>query len=287
MDEKTFMVKDIVDLIAPAIVNGDVNRTFHRCDPINNACAGSLSFCSRGKKGEEGLNLIKNSKASVIICSYDFQNVTFKDKTLLLVEDPRLCFIRSVKTFCVKKKERKIHPTAIISGDCQIGEDVSIGPYVVIGEKVVIGKHVTIKAGGVLGSEGFGFQKNEEGVYEHFPHLGGLIIGNNVSIGANTCIDRGTLGNTIIGEGTKIDNLVHIAHNVSIGKNCIIVCLSCIAGSAQIGDNTWIAPLAVIRDGVKIGKNTIVGMGAVVTKNVDDNDVVAGVPARSIKRRRT
>ena len=107
-----------------------------------------------------------------------------------------------------------------------------------------------------------------------------------MNIGANTCIDRGTLSDTIIGEGTKIDNLVHIAHNVVIGKNCTIVCLSCIAGSVHIGDDVHVYIGAIIRDGRRVGKGAIVGMGAVVTKDVEENDIVVGVPAKSIKNKK-
>lgn len=280
-----FLVQDLVDLIKPAMVKGDITRTFYRCNAIDNAFLGSLSFCT--KKGEAGLNLIKNSSASVIICSYKFQNVTVKDKTLVLVKDPRLCFIRSVKAFCVKKKQRKIHPTAIIPANCQIGRDISIGPYVVMGEKVVIGKHVTIKAGAVIGSEGFGFQKNEGGIYERFPHLGGVIIGDDVSIGANTCIDQGTLGDTIIGKGTKIDNLVQVGHNCIIGKNCIIAAMALIGGKVEVEDGVWIAPHAVVvKAGVKVKSQALVGTGAIVLEDVEEKDVVVGVPSRVLRKRR-
>ena len=304
MNRKIFTIKDIVELIKKENVTiiGDINRTFHSVGPMDDARRGNLSFCT--KRGEEALTLLRNSAASVILCRDDLELPSFEDKTLVLVENPRLWFIRCVKAFFPQKRRVGIHPTVIIGENCHISDDVFIGPYTVIGNDVIvesgssifsgvrildrvrIGKNVIIKSGSVIGSDGFGYEKNEAGVYERFPHFGSVIIEDNVNIGANTCIDRGTLSDTIIGKGTKIDNLVHIAHNVVIGKNCIIVCLSCIAGGAQIGDGAWIAPLAVIRDGISVGKNAIVGMGAVVTKNVDDYDVVAGVPARSIKHGR-
>jgi len=111
-----------------------------------------------------------------------------------------------------------------------------------------------------------------------------VIIEDDVEIRANVNIDRGNLGDTVIGAGTKIDCLTHIAHNVQIGKNCIIVCLVCIAGSAQIGDNSWIAPGAIIRNKIKVGKNVVVGMGAVVTKDVEDDITVVGNPAHRFER---
>ncbi|MBI2446482.1 MAG: UDP-3-O-(3-hydroxymyristoyl)glucosamine N-acyltransferase, partial [Parcubacteria group bacterium] len=113
-----------------------------------------------------------------------------------------------------------------------------------------------------------------------FPHVGGVIIEDGVEIGANTCVDRGALGDTIIREGAKIDNLVHIAHNVIIGKNCRIICLVGIGGSVEIGDDSFIGISASIKNQKKIGKNVTVGMGAVVTKDIPDNTIVIGNPAR-------
>ena len=141
-----------------------------------------------------------------------------------------------------------------------------------------------IGPGGTIGFDGFGYEKNEEGGWESFPHYGRVVIGDNVEIKANVNIDRGNLGDTVIEAGTKIDCLTHIAHNAHIGRNCIIVCLVCIAGSAKIGDNSWIAPGAIIRNKIRVGKNVVVGMGAVVTKDVEDGVTVIGNPARRFER---
>jgi UDP-3-O-[3-hydroxymyristoyl] glucosamine N-acyltransferase len=105
-----------------------------------------------------------------------------------------------------------------------------------------------------------------------------------VEIKANVNIDRGTLGDTVIGKGTKIDSLTHIAHNAQIGEYCVIVCLTCIAGGVKIRDGAWVAPLAGIREGREVGENAVVGMGAIVIRDVKPGDVVAGVPAKSIKK---
>jgi len=304
MNRNIFTLKDVVEIIKSQNVTiiGDTNLTFHSVGPIDDAHEGDLSFCT--KRGEEALTLLRNSAASVIFCHDDLEPPSFDDKTLVLVENPRLWFIRCVKAFFPQKRRRGIHSNVIVGNNCQISENAFIDTYTVIGDEVIIqsgtrigsnvhihkgikiGKNVTIKSGCVLGSEGFSHEKNEEGVYEPFPHLGGLIIGDNVSIGANTCIDRGTLTDAIIGEGTKINNLVHIAHNVIIGKNCIINASASIHGSVRIGDDVWIAPGARIRDWKKVGKGAVVGMGAVVVKDVDENDVVTGIPARSMKHKK-
>ena len=148
-----------------------------------------------------------------------------------------------------------IHPTAII-------------------ENAVLGKDVTIAAYAVIGKEGFGFDP-ESNYTKRWPHIGNVIIGENAEIGANTCIDRGTLGSTIIGENTKIDNLVHVGHNANIGKNCVIVAGSVIGGSSVIGDGVFIGMGVKIRDHVTIGDKAFLCMGAVVTK-----DVSAGTKVR-------
>lgn len=297
-------VVDIKQLIGPqnCTIIGDARREFSNAQSIHKALPGDLTFCV--KKGEEAVSLLKGTKASVVVCDTDVlsQNIMFHDKTLVAVDRPRLWFIRCMNAFFAQKIEASIHPTAIIGQNCQIGKDVYIGPYVSIGnnvrigngtkihsgvhvhDQVKIGKNVILKSGCVIGSDGFGFEKNDEGIFERFPHTGGVIIEDNVEVGANTCVDRGALSDTIIGEGTKIDNLVHVAHNVVVGKHCAIIALSMIGGGAIIGDGAWIAPTACIRDGIIISKQALVGMGAVVTKNVDEGDIVVGVPAKSLKK---
>jgi len=115
------------------------------------------------------------------------------------------------------------------------------------------------------------------------PHYGGVVIGQNVEIGANTCIDRGTLDDTIIGNNVKIDNLCHIGHNCIIKDNSSIVALSMLGGSAIIEENSYIAPGVMIKNQLKIGENSLIGIGAVVIKDVEKNKVVAGVPAKVIR----
>jgi len=149
---------------------------------------------------------------------------------------------------------------------------------------IKIGKNVTIEKGAVLGGDGFNYVYGKHG-YEHFPHVGGLVIEDNVSIGSNTVIHRGVLSDTIIGEGTKIDSLCHIAHNAIIGKHCLIIANSVVSGSCVIGDNTRLAMGAIIRNNVTVGKNCVIGMGSVVTKDVPDNETFAGIPAKSIVKK--
>jgi len=260
-----------------------------------------MTFCSA--EGEKAIHLINNCIATIIICPLSVRDrmKPKKGSALIFVKNPRLWFIRCINRFgqslSVNEAEG-VHPTAIVESK-NIGKGVYIGPHCYIAQDVVIGinskihggvhiygkttigKNVVINSNCVIGEDGFGFEKNQEMEWEKFPHLGGVEIHDNIEIGANTCIDRGTLENTVIGSGTRIDNLVHIAHNVKVGKNCMIIAQSLIAGSSILEDGAYVAMCACIREGIRLGKNCFVGMGAVVTKDVKDDDMVMGVPARS------
>lgn len=170
-----------------------------------------------------------------------------------------------------------------ISKNVVIGDDVVIHDNVIIKSQTVIGSRTIINAGVVIGTDGYGYYTDSDGKHHKVPHFGGVTIGSDVEIGANTCIDRGTLDNTIIGNNVKIDNLCHIAHNVQIGNNVLLIALSMIAGSAIIQNNVYIAPCAAIMNQIVIEEDAFIGMGAVVTKNVEKNKVVTGFPARTLR----
>ena len=140
----------------------------------------------------------------------------------------------------------------------------------------------TIGANTVIGKEGFGYERREDGTWREKDHPFSVVIGDNVDIGANTCIDRGSWRDTVIGDGCKIDNLVHIAHNVQLGKNVIVVAGAVICGSVTVGDGAWIGAGAIINQRIDIGTGAFIGSGAVVTKNVPPKRIFAGVPARDM-----
>jgi UDP-3-O-[3-hydroxymyristoyl] glucosamine N-acyltransferase len=136
-----------------------------------------------------------------------------------------------------------------------------------------------------MGADGFAFERYSNGELERFPHIKGVKIGNNVEVCANTNIARGSLSDTIIGDGTKIDAMVQIAHNVTIGRNCAITTGTIIGGSTSIGDMCWAGLNSTLKDRIKIGNNVLIAAGAVVIHDTPDEDIVAGVPAKSIKEK--
>ena len=178
----------------------------------------------------------------------------------------------------------KIHARTIIGPNCSVGENTQIGAdcrldaNVTVYHNCKIGNFCIIQANTTIGSTGFGYSFIE-GRHQLIPHNGGVILEDGVEIGANTCVDRAKFGNTIIGAGTKIDNQVHIAHNVVIGKACLLAGQAGIAGSTQLGNGVVLAGGAGVSDNVAIGDRAIVGACALVTKDIESNEKVWGIPA--------
>lgn len=243
--------------------------------------------------------IAEQSKAQVLLVDKEVKPI--KGKTLIVVNSPKVCLAEIGNHFFVAKPKSGIHPSAIVSPDAKIGKDCYIGPYCVIGnatigdgcvldayvrvcDDVTIGRFCNIKAGAVLGGEGFGFEKDDEGNRFRFPQIGRLVVGDYVEIGGNTCIDRGALSDTVIGDYTKINNLCHIAHNNKIGKNVEITGCVNVSGGNIIEDNVWIAPNASLKGYVHIGEGAFVGMGAVVTKDIPENETWIGNPAHKMER---
>jgi UDP-3-O-[3-hydroxymyristoyl] glucosamine N-acyltransferase len=263
-----------------------------------------VTFCGGTAKDLEGL--VHQSRGGLLIVDerikVDMERLSENGvKALISSPNARLSFIRLTKHFFSPLPPTGIHASAVISPKARIGKEVYIGPLCSIGEAEIgdsciihagvhlydgvrIGNSVIIHSGTVIGSEGFGYERSEAGQWERFPHLGGVVIEEDVEIGSNTCIDRGTLGDTRICKGARIDNLVHISHNVYIGKHAIVIANAMVGGGTRIEDHAWISPSASLRDRIRIGPKAMVGFGAVVTEDVAENSTVLGIPAREISK---
>lgn len=214
--------------------------------------------------------------------------------SVIISENPRFDFIRSLSIidkyvgFESDNTSPDLHPTVSLGENVSIGKGVSIGKNTLIEPNAVIlcgtsiGSNCIIRAGAVIGSCGFGFERDSIGLPLKFIHLGGVTIGDNVEIGSNSCIAKGTLDNTVVEDNVKIDNLVQISHNCHIQSGAFILSGAAISGSVLIGRNSWIGPNSVIHQKKKIGNNVLVGMGAVVTKSIKDQLVVFGNPAKKL-----
>jgi UDP-3-O-[3-hydroxymyristoyl] glucosamine N-acyltransferase len=168
------------------------------------------------------------------------------------------------------------HETAVIGRNCVLGA------HCWVGEGVVLGEGCVIQPGVKLGQDGFGYERDEDGRWVLKAHDFTVRLGDDVHIGANACIDRGSWRDTHIMRGARIDNLVHVAHNAIVGPNAVIVAGAEISGSVLVGAGAWIGPNACIRQRVTIGRAALIGMGAVVLKDVEAHTTVAGNPARVI-----
>jgi len=277
------------------------------------AIKGDLVFLAKPKlRGQ-----LEKTLASAAILSLDEK---FDRIPVIRAANPQLAFVRALEIFYKPyRPEPGIHPTAIISRSARIARDAAIGPFcsvgdeadvgaeavlfplvtvyprVKIGEKTVIhsgvsireevriGSRVVIHSGVVIGSDGFGYLKTDDGSYLKIPQKGVVIIEDDVEVGANTTIDRAALGETIIRKGVKIDNLVMIAHNVEIGENSILAAQVGIAGSSKIGKNAILSGQVGIADHITVGDNVIIAAKSGVTKDIPANAFVSGSPHLDIR----
>ena len=301
-----------------AIVNGEIigssSVTVTELAKIEEGKEGTLSFLSNPKYEE----FIYTTKSSICIVNKDFIPIKPLplSLTLIKVENSYTCFAQLLELYDnLNKKEAKIEQPSFIDNSAVIGSDLYLGAFAYIGKNVEIGNKVVIypnvylgdnvkigsntvlhpgvsiyfgckvgenciiHAGTVVGSDGFGFSPDSEGVFKKIPQIGNVIIENNVEIGSNCAIDRATMGSTFIREGVKIDNLCQIAHNVDIGENSALAALVAVAGSAKIGKRVMIGGQAAINGHLSIADDTkIVGQSGVV-KTVKEAVTLMGTPA--------
>jgi UDP-3-O-[3-hydroxymyristoyl] glucosamine N-acyltransferase len=184
-----------------------------------------------------------------------------------------------IGTGCRLGNRVTLGPGVVLEDGVELGDDVMVGPQVTICTGTVVGNRVTVKAGAVIGGAGFGYISGAGG-HRRIPHVGGCRIGDDVDVGANTCIDRGSIGDTVIGRGCKLDNLVHVAHNVRLGEDCLLMAGAMIAGSTRIGNRVVLAGQAGLIGHLEIGDDVRVAAQAGVISSLAAGEEVSGFPAR-------
>jgi UDP-3-O-[3-hydroxymyristoyl] glucosamine N-acyltransferase len=309
-----YNLSEVAQLINAEII-GDPGIKISNIAKIEEAVNGDLSFIANPKY----LKYAETTNASALIVSKGF--ITERtDIALLKVDDPYFAFLKLMETLETPKEATKltgIHPTAVIEDSVKLGNNVYIGPHVVISCKCEIGNDTIIHAGAyigedssigsstliypnvvirnkskignrviihpgvVIGGDGFGFVPTKEGKYVKLPQLGGVIIEDDVEIGANTTIDRATIGNTIIHSGTKIDNLIMIAHNVVIGENSVMAAQVGISGSTKIGNHCVIAGQVGMVGHIEIADKVTIGAQSGISKSIKkEGSTFFGSPAK-------
>lgn len=306
-------IADIARLIEGSLV-GNGQSEITGCAGLKEAKEGDLSFLANPKYEP----LARESKASAIIVP---RQMSLPGKVVIQVDHPSLGFSKVINHFLKDAPALitpGIHSTAVVSKDAKIGKNVAIGPYVIVEpkasigdgsklyahcyvghetkigincliyphvtlrEKVSVGDNVIIHSGTVIGSDGYGYV-TVDGKHMKIPQIGTVIIENDVEIGANVAIDRARFDRTLIGEGTKIDNLVHIAHNVVIGKHCLIVAQVGISGSTQIGNHVILAGQVGVVGHLTIGDGAVVAAQSGVSKSIKAGMQVFGSPAQPLR----
>ena len=298
-----------------ATIAGDTGAVARDVAPLDRAGPGQVTFCDTVKMREA----LSRTSASVVIVARDLVDVAPKTVAKLASDRPSLAFAKVAAAFYPhadltwRQGETPLLPVApsakigsgtvvapgaqigvhveigrnciigqgaIIGRGVQIGHDVVIGPHVSISH-ALIGDHVSIFAGSRIGQDGFGFVGGATGHFK-IPQLGRVIIQDNVEIGANCCIDRGALADTVIGEGTKIDNLVQIGHNTHVGRHCILAALVGLSGSIEVGDFVVMGGQVGVADHVTIGSGAQIAGKAGVTGNLAGGQVYGGFPAKPV-----
>lgn len=310
-----FKATQIAEILGGEII-GDPSATVSKLSKIEEGEIGSMTFLSNPKYTQ----YIYSTHASVVIVNKSFEATEEIQATLIKVDDAYQAFTQVLDFYNEYKNQKSgIESPVSISESANVGEDVYIGAFAYIGENVsigdnvkiypscYIGDNVTIKdnstlfagvkiyadceigsnckihAGAVVGADGFGFAPTESGAYKTIPQIGNVIIEDHVDIGANTTIDRATMGSTLIKKGVKLDNLIQVGHNVVIGTNTVIAAQTAIAGSSKVGNSCMIGGQVAVSGHLTVGNNVRVSGKTGVAKSVKDNSVLRGIPAMDYK----
>ena len=271
---------------------------FANARSIASAEADSLIWIKAGKHARQAT--VDGTAARTIIVPAAAGLQPNSGQVLLAVERPRFAFIRALQQYFSPPTPAGVHPTAFVHPQAVVDPTASVGARAYVGRAVIgprtvvhpnatilddvrIGADVIIHSGAVLGADGFGFERDGAGRVHKFPQIGGVLLEDEVEIGANSCVDRGALDDTILRRGVKLDNMVHIGHNVEVGAGAFVIANATVSGSVRIGERAWIAPSATIINGARIGDDALVGISALVTRNVPAGETWTGVPALPLR----
>lgn len=306
MKIKKISIQEITDFLGDNILNlyGNTQDVFidniADAESVNET---TLDWINPSKTNKQ--DIAEKSKAKVILAdsSIDYSSeLQTQKKILLVVDNPKSTLIKIINYFFVNRPIEYIDPTAFIHANAKIGRNVYIGPNCYIGDcfigdnniihsnvciydRTIIGNNNVIHSGALLCVDGLGCLRNADGTLTEFPQLGGVIIGDNTYIGGNTHIASGSLSDTIIENGCKINGMCFIGSNNHLCENVWITGSTMLAGSVTVGKNTTIFSKVVVREWCKIGENVTIGMGSVVTKNIPKGETWIGNPARKYEKR--
>jgi UDP-3-O-[3-hydroxymyristoyl] glucosamine N-acyltransferase len=306
----TFTVKEIAEVIG-ATIEGNPDAIITKFSKIEDGEEGGLSFLANTKYTPH----IYTTKATAVLVSNDFVPTRPLTATLIRTEEPYVAFAKLMAFYHQKKSKTGISKHAAIAEGVVMGKDVYIGDFVSIAEGVILGDNVkiyphcyvgegvtignntvlnsgvkihhgcvignncTLHAGAIIGADGFGFAPQKDNQYVKIPQLGNVIIEDNVDVGAQTCIDRSTLGSTIIHKGVKLCNFIQIAHNCEIGENTVMAAQCGVSGSTKIGKNCLFGGQVGVHWHLTIGDNVQVGAQSAISNSVKENAVLLGTPA--------
>jgi UDP-3-O-[3-hydroxymyristoyl] glucosamine N-acyltransferase len=301
----------VADLVGGRVV-GDEGVLLAAVGPLDRADGRTLAFLGSSRY----LKAFKGSTAGAVLLREEHASEPQGPATRIVVADPhRAIHLIAARLYPQEEHAPGIHPTALLGAGVELGDGVSIGPYAVLGRRVRLGAravigagtiigddvtigadavadaHVTIysgctlgarvllKSGAVIGGPGFGYTEGDQGP-SRLLHVGAVILEDDVEVGSHTCVDRGSLGDTVVGRGTKIDNLVQVAHNVRIGARCLIAGQAGIAGSSHLGQGVLVGGGGMISGHLTIGDGARIGGGSGITSHVPAGEAWSGMPAR-------
>jgi UDP-3-O-[3-hydroxymyristoyl] glucosamine N-acyltransferase len=308
---RALALDEIAEIVGGSVaIDGDVRVRDIR--PLDEAEADQMGFLATKRY----VRYLASSRAGALLVSRDLADFVPADRPHVVVEDAHVGLQKLLSHLHPSTTPPAgVHPTAVLGQGVALEDDVGIGPYAVLGdgarvgkgtrlgahvvvgarsrigrdctlhphvtlyEDTLVGDRVTVHSGARLGSDGFGYVQ-ADGAHQKIPQVGRCVVGDDVEIGANTCVDRGSLGDTVVAAGVKLDNLVQVAHNVRLGPQTLMAALSGIAGSTRVGEGVWIGGQVGVVNHLQVGDGAQVAFGSIVYRDVGPRETVSGHPAR-------